>query len=111
MKVGLLQFAPELGRKENNIKKANEILKKFDLKKSDLDILILPEMIFTGYTFKDRLEIQPLVEDENGDSVLWAKEISKLYNCFVQVGFPRKSKVLSKTKFFFHHEIVGWKIV
>jgi protein N-terminal amidase len=34
-----------------------------DLSQSDnIDILLLPEMAFTGYTFKDKSDIRPYLE-------------------------------------------------
>ena len=47
MKVALLQFAPEVGKVQENIRRAEEILQDAKLP-VDLDWLILPEMAFSG---------------------------------------------------------------
>jgi len=40
----------------------------------EVDILILPEMAFTGYVFKSPQEVEPFAEDElSGFTVSWAK--------------------------------------
>jgi protein N-terminal amidase len=47
MKVALLQFAPEVGRVQENIQRADDILQDTRIP-VDLDWLILPEMAFSG---------------------------------------------------------------
>jgi protein N-terminal amidase len=47
MKIACLQFAPELEKVEENIRRAEAILKQTPLP-ADLDWLILPEMAFSG---------------------------------------------------------------
>lgn len=49
MRIGCLQFAPHVGDVDNNINRADSVLasaKQEDL--SNLDVLILPEMAFSG---------------------------------------------------------------
>lgn len=46
MKVGCLQFAPKLGEVQVNIRKADSLLE--DTSSSELGLLILPEMAFSG---------------------------------------------------------------
>lgn len=47
MKIALLQFAPDVGTVQANIKKAEDLLQRSNLP-TDLDWLILPEMAFSG---------------------------------------------------------------
>lgn len=47
MKIALLQFAPDVGTVQANIKKADDLLQRSKLP-VDLDWLILPEMAFSG---------------------------------------------------------------
>jgi protein N-terminal amidase len=47
MKIALLQFAPDVGTVQANIKKADQLLQQSKLP-LDLDWLILPEMAFSG---------------------------------------------------------------
>ena len=52
MRVATLQFAPRLGKVEANIRRADEVLsramKKINDARKPLDILVLPEMAFSG---------------------------------------------------------------
>lgn len=46
MRIACLQFAPEVGKVQENIAKANGILENASL--DDIDILCLPELALTG---------------------------------------------------------------
>lgn len=46
MRIGCLQFAPQLGDLDNNLNRADKILNKVN--PEDLDLLVLPELAFTG---------------------------------------------------------------
>ncbi|ORZ00419.1 carbon-nitrogen hydrolase [Syncephalastrum racemosum] len=55
----------------------------------DIDILVLPEMAFTGYKFENLDEIKPFLEDtETGPSVMWAKQQAVRLAAYVVVGYP-----------------------
>lgn len=56
-----------------------------------IDILVLPELAFTGYNFSSRAEIKPYLEPTTaGVSTDWAKHVSKALGCHVLVGYPEK---------------------
>lgn len=46
MRIGCLQFAPRLAQVDENLELADEILDRAN--PEDLDILVLPELAFTG---------------------------------------------------------------
>lgn len=46
MRIACLQLAPELGKVQENIERAETILNDADLE--GIDLLILPELAFTG---------------------------------------------------------------
>lgn len=54
MRIAALQFAPRLGDVEGNIRRADALLRKAEQQsgdnggKLDLDLLVLPEMAFSG---------------------------------------------------------------
>ena len=48
MRIACLQFNPELGKLPENIARANALLQAAPPK--DVDILVLPELAFTGTT-------------------------------------------------------------
>lgn len=48
MKIACLQFAPVLGDVDNNLTRADAVLAKANLQAGDLDLLVLPELAFSG---------------------------------------------------------------
>ncbi|OAQ23863.1 carbon-nitrogen hydrolase, partial [Linnemannia elongata AG-77] len=90
-----LQFAPILGEVQRNIDHATSMVAK--LKPEDVDVLILPEMAFSGYVFTSKDHIRPYLENaETGPSIQWAKAQAIRLNAHVQVGYPEK-RVVNKT--------------
>ncbi|KAK5993335.1 Protein N-terminal amidase [Cladobotryum mycophilum] len=89
MRIGCLQFAPQVGDVENNLSKADAILNEAD--PEDLDLLVLPELAFSGYNFKSLHHISPFLEEANsGVSSLWARSTALKHDCTVVVGYPEK---------------------
>lgn len=62
MNVGFLQFSPVFGNHEQNLTFIRESLKN----KPSIDILVLPELALTGYTFEDSEEAYSLSEEIGG---------------------------------------------
>ncbi|ORX85876.1 carbon-nitrogen hydrolase [Anaeromyces robustus] len=88
MKIGIVQFAPIPRNREKNIEIAEHLTER--LKEGDVDYIIFPEMIFTGYMFESKEEVKDFVEDgETGVTVTWAKNFAKRINTFVQIGYPQ----------------------
>ncbi|CAG8720294.1 15485_t:CDS:2 [Cetraspora pellucida] len=88
MKIACLQFNPIIGEVQTNQRRASEMLEKYQ--PGEIDILVLPEMAFTGYVFKDKEHIMPYLEDaETGTTVRWAKEQALRLQAFVMVGYPQ----------------------
>ncbi|KAI1745914.1 carbon-nitrogen hydrolase [Xylaria scruposa] len=95
MRVGCLQFAPQVGDIDNNLNRADAVLNKAN--PEDLDLLVLPELAFTGYNFKSLQQISPFLESRgSGISALWARTTALKLNCVVTVGYPEKVDVKSK---------------
>ena len=46
MRIGCLQFSPQVGDTENNLNRADSVLSKAN--PEDLDLLVLPELAFSG---------------------------------------------------------------
>lgn len=88
MKVACLQFAPEVGLPQSNIRRADALLQSTHIP-TDLDWLILPELAFSGYNFHSLDEIRPFLElTTAGISTQWAIQKAKHYGCHVTVGYP-----------------------
>jgi protein N-terminal amidase len=46
MRIGCLQFAPQVGDVDNNLNRADAVLSRAN--PDDLDVLVLPELAFSG---------------------------------------------------------------
>ncbi len=57
MKIGFVQFEPLFGDVDGNLERVGELIRK-----SDADILVLPELFNTGYVFRSREEVDSLAE-------------------------------------------------
>ncbi|KAL7936751.1 carbon-nitrogen hydrolase [Trichoderma chlorosporum] len=92
MRIACLQFAPHVADVDNNLSKADEVLGQADPDDLvDLDLLVLPELAFTGYNFKSLNHISPhLEESSTGISSLWARNTALRHDCTVVVGYPEK---------------------
>ncbi|KAH8702383.1 carbon-nitrogen hydrolase [Talaromyces proteolyticus] len=97
MRIATLQFSPQLGDVEANIRRADQLLKLTTSNASDEpgivelqpDILVLPEMAFSGYNFPSLQAIKPYLEIQNeGPSAEWAKRTALRLKCKVCVGYP-----------------------
>lgn len=92
MRIACLQFAPQVGDVDNNLNRADSILSKAN--PEDLDLLVLPELAFSGYNFKSLQHISPFLEPSgSGITSLWARTTALKYNCNVVAGYPEKADV------------------
>ncbi|KAI1367479.1 carbon-nitrogen family protein [Xylaria arbuscula] len=92
MRIGCLQFAPQVGDVDNNISRADDVLSRAD--PENLDLLVLPELAFSGYNFKSLQEISPFLEPQgSGISALWAQTLALKLNCMVSIGYPENRDV------------------
>ncbi|OHW91727.1 N-terminal amidase, partial [Colletotrichum incanum] len=92
MRIGCLQFAPQVGDVNNNLNRADAVLSKAD--PDGLDLLVLPELAFSGYNFKSLQHIAPYLEHSgSGITSLWARTTALKYNCNLVVGYPEKVDV------------------
>eukprot|EP00158_Paraphelidium_tribonemae_P007952 Partr_v1_DN28407_c0_g1_i1_m41194 putative Nitrilase family, member 2 len=91
MKVACLQFYPLFKRPRDNMQRAADLL-LVDGRMSEVDILVLPEMAFAGYCFESRADVEPFLESPplSSPTFDWARQQSRLYNCYISVGFALK---------------------
>ncbi|GAB1314080.1 hypothetical protein MFIFM68171_04290 [Madurella fahalii] len=92
MRIGCLQFSPQVGDVSNNLNRADAVLSRADPKELEgLDLLVLPEMAFSGYNFRSLEDVLPYLEPTgSGISSLWARTTALKYDCTVAVGYPEK---------------------
>ncbi|PNH30845.1 hypothetical protein VD0002_g2709 [Verticillium dahliae] len=89
MRIGCVQFAPQVGDVDNNLNRADAVLSRAN--PEELDLLVLPEMAFSGYNFKSLEHIAPYLEPSgSGITALWARTTALKYNCIVAAGYPEK---------------------
>ncbi|KAL4784622.1 carbon-nitrogen hydrolase [Aspergillus varians] len=101
MRIATVQIASRLGDVEGNIKRADGLLKgagvgrpgqaaaAVGIEEAKLDILVLPELAFTGYNFPSLEAIKPFLEPSGkGPSAAWACRTARRLGCKVCVGYP-----------------------
>lgn len=83
MKAGFLQFKPEFGNVEHNIKRISELILE-----ENFDLLVLPELANSGYLFSSFEELKNLSEVAGQGKFFDAMlKISKEKNAFLVAGF------------------------
>ncbi|KAL8407581.1 hypothetical protein RB594_006419 [Gaeumannomyces avenae] len=92
MRIGCLQFAAKKGDIDWNLKRADSVLAKADPAALDhVDLIVCPELAFTGSNFDSLQDIYPYLEPStSGITALWARTIALRYNATVAVGYPEK---------------------
>ncbi|MBT7951726.1 MAG: acyltransferase [Gammaproteobacteria bacterium] len=63
MRVGFYQYKPVFGKVSKNLKKVVSVLSNIEA-----DLIVLPELAFTGYYFRDRKEVLQHAEDPTKSS-------------------------------------------
>jgi predicted amidohydrolase len=58
LKIGYYQFRPLFGQVNKNVSKVINALRG-----AEADLIVIPELPFTGYYFRDRGELKSLAED------------------------------------------------
>lgn len=88
MKVGFYQYRPVFGKVSHNVRK---VVRKLDGVAADL--IVLPELAFTGYYFAGREEVKLLAEDPRHSSSVEALVALCRKNRFhIVTGFTEKSR-------------------
>lgn len=85
MIIGYVQTDPIFGEKEQNFLQIENLLKD---KKADL--IVLPELFATGYTFLSKEEAVNLAEGLDGITANFLKKIAKITNAVIVGGFVEK---------------------
>lgn len=88
MRVGFYQFRPQFGNVNANVKKVINALKGVAA-----DLVVLPELPFTGYYFKDRSEVMALAEDpDNSTTIDSLKALCKERDFYLVTGFTERKR-------------------
>ncbi|NUN47469.1 MAG: acyltransferase [Candidatus Brocadiae bacterium] len=70
MRVGFVQFAPELGRSQPNLERAEALAPRADL-------LVLPELAASGYNFESTAQARSLSEPADGPTLAACRRIAR----------------------------------
>ena len=86
-KIGFVQTSPRFGNKAGNFREITGLLRGVKA-----DLIVLPELFATGYTFTSRDEVESLAEetDRPGETIDFLKDISLLTGAVLVGGFPEK---------------------
>lgn len=88
LKVGYLQFAPKFGDRENNLKTVLNLLKPVRA-----DVMVLPELAFTGYYFKNAGEAKASAERPQSSQIVEAlRQVCREKKMNIVTGFAELQK-------------------
>ncbi|EPQ51121.1 carbon-nitrogen hydrolase [Gloeophyllum trabeum ATCC 11539] len=89
LRVAVVQFWPKLAEVEHNIERARQLCAQ--LEPRSVDLVCLPEMIFTGYVFPDASSIEPYLEHpKSGPTSQFCAYLSSRLECYVLAGYPER---------------------
>jgi predicted amidohydrolase len=87
MKIGFLQFNPRFGRIEANLCRVRELTGN-----ASCDLLVLPELFSTGYTFRSRKELFSMSETvPDGRTTRFLRQLSIEKRMAIVGGFPERA--------------------
>jgi predicted amidohydrolase len=86
MKFSFVQFNPSFGDKKSNYGAVERLLEHIDA-----DVILLPELFNTGYTFLNKEELIALAEPAQGQTSLFIHRLAKEKNCAIAYGFAEEA--------------------
>jgi predicted amidohydrolase len=88
MKVGFVQFSPVFGDKKNNLDRVRTLIDDIHA-----DLIVLPELFNTGYTFLSKKELASLAEPaDRGETYEHIQTLARLKNCCFAYGFAEQDR-------------------
>lgn len=88
LKTACLQLSPVHGDPRGNMRTADGILASLSAE-DGIDVLLLPEMAFSGYCFDDVAHVRTVLESDEGATVEWCKRHAVRLQCTLVCGYPR----------------------
>ncbi len=86
LNISLVQFTPWLGNPTGNLKQIGHLLEGITT-----DIIVLPELCTTGYSFLSKEEAFGAAEGPDGESIAFFKQLAAAHQAMVIAGFAEKS--------------------
>jgi len=87
-KVAALQFEPRLGAKTENLARLRALAD--EAAGAGARVIVMPEMAVTGYCWRDRAEVAPLVETVPGPTTDLFTELAQRHGCYIVVGLAER---------------------
>jgi predicted amidohydrolase len=117
LKISLVQFTPEFGAPAKNLQQIAGLLQGVET-----DIILLPELCTTGYSFLNQAEALAAAESPDGESIAFFKQLAHQHKAMVIAGFAERDgdkaynsalitlpggelKVYRKTHLFFREKV------
>ncbi|HZY38427.1 MAG TPA: nitrilase-related carbon-nitrogen hydrolase [Mucilaginibacter sp.] len=85
VKLSVVQFTPAWGDKIHNLNKIAQLLGR-----CEADIIVLPELCTTGYSFLNPGEALEAAEDASGESLVFFKRLAVEKKAMIIAGFAEK---------------------
>jgi len=86
LKISLVQFTPVFDTSADNLQQIAALLHGIET-----DIIVLPELCTTGYSFLSREEAFNAAEGPEGQSAAFFKQLAREYEAMIIAGFAEKS--------------------
>lgn len=87
-KIGFAQFEVQFGERETNLLRVKDLIDGA----GEFDLLVLPELCFTGYEFKDRDEVASLAEPcRTGPTASFLREVASARNSVFVAGYAESA--------------------
>jgi predicted amidohydrolase len=104
MKVGYIQSSPLFGDKKHNFKEIERLINNLKA-----DLIVLPELFATGYTFISKEESESLAEDYDGETAQFLIKVAQSTESTVIGGFIEKEgeKIYNSAMIVSNKEIIG----
>lgn len=104
MKVGYVQTSPVFGDKTTNFNQITDLIKK-----QKADLIVLPELFATGYTFVNKKEVIALAENLEGETASFLLKQSKNTGAVIVGGFieEEREKIYNSSIIAYDNEILG----
>ncbi|PEN15392.1 acyltransferase [Longibacter salinarum] len=85
MRIACVQCEPEYLEPEANRSKTDALLDDLDA-----DLVVLPELLPSGYFFRSEADVASVVEDERGPTTAWLHDWAQQLDAVLVAGYPEK---------------------
>lgn len=104
MKVGYLQTSPLFGDKQGNFEQVENLIRN-----TKADLIVLPELFATGYTFVSKKEAELASEKPDGITTEFLIELAKRTGAIIVAGFVEKDgdQIFNSSLIVSDNEVLG----